>query len=102
MSPKFEIGKFLPEGSRVKSLSVEAPEDLEDKKARLFRERWSFLAKEVAMYCFIYVFLFCVLFYSFFVVAKYGSASPEAKNVLPFITTLLGGVLGVIVGRAAK
>ena len=54
------------------------------------------------MYCFIYVFLFCVLFYSFFVVAKYGSASPEAKNVLPFITTLLGGVLGVIVGRAAK
>ena len=100
--PKFEIGGLLPEGSKVESIVIKAPEDSDEKAARLRREFWSFAVKELAAYLVAFVFLLVIGGYCCFVVARHGVVSPEARAVFPLITTLFGGVVGVIVGKAGK
>lgn len=99
---KFDIGGLLAEGSKVKSISIEAPEEPEDKAARLRREFWSFAVKELAAYAVAFLFLLVIGGYCCFVVARHGVVSPEARAVLPLITTLFGGVVGLIIGKAGK
>jgi hypothetical protein len=99
---KFDIGGLLPEGSKVESISIKAPEDPEDKAARLRREFWSFVVKELAAYAVAFVFLATIGGYCCFVVARNGVVSAEARAVFPLITTLFGGVVGMIVGKAGK
>jgi hypothetical protein len=99
---KLDIGGLLPEGSKVKNISIEAPEDPEDKAARLRTEFWSFVVKELAAYGIAFFFLAIIGGYCCFVVASHGVVSPEARAVFPLITTLFGGVVGLIVGRAGK
>ena len=100
--PKFDIGALLPEGSKVEGLNIKAPEDPEDKAARLRREFWSFAVKEIAAYAVAFLFLNMIGGYCFAVVAWHGVVSPEARAVFPLVTTLFGGVVGVIVGKAGK
>ena len=99
---KFDIGGLLPEGSKVESISIKAPEDSEDKAARLRREFWSFVVKELVAYVVAFLFLIAIGVYCCFVVARHGVVSPEARAVLPLITTLFGGVVGMIIGKAGK
>jgi hypothetical protein len=99
---KLDIGPLLPEGSKVESISIKAPEDPEEKAARLRREFWSFAVKELAAYVIGFFFLVVIGGYYCFVVARYGVVSAEARAVLPLITTLFGGVVGMIIGRATK
>jgi hypothetical protein len=99
---KFEIGAFLPEGSKVKKIEVEAPEDPDDKALRLRKEFWTWVVKDLTAYAVSFLFVLIIGLYCFFVVARYGVASAEAKLVLPLITTLFGGVVGMVVGKASK
>ena len=99
---KFDIGGLLPEGSKVESVSIKAPEDLEDKAARLRREFWSFVVKELAAYAVAFLFLGAIGGYCCVVVARNGVVSAEARAVFPLITTLFGGVVGMIIGKAGK
>jgi hypothetical protein len=99
---KFDIGVLLADGPRVESLSIKAPEDPEDKAARLRREFWSFLVKEPVAYGVAFLFLVAIGGYCCYVVARHGVVSAEARTVFPLITTLFGGVVGLIVGRAGK
>ena len=97
---RFDIADLLPEGSKVESISIKAPEDPDDKAARLRRESWSFVVKELAAY--LVAFLFLIGGYCCFVVVQNGVASPEARVVFPLLTTPFGGVVGMIIGRAGK
>ena len=99
---KFDIGDLLPEGSKVESVSIKAPEDPDDKAARLRREFWSFVVKELAAYLVAFLFLVVIGGYCCFVVAHHGVVSPEARVVFPLITTLFGGVVGMIIGKTSK
>ena len=99
-TPKFDIGGLLPEGSKVDSFSIKAPEDPEEKAARLRREFWSFVIKDLGAYAVAFFFLITIGCYCCFVVARYGVISAEARSVLPLLTTLFGGVVGLIIGRA--
>jgi hypothetical protein len=99
---KFDIGALLPEGSRVESVSIKSPEEPDDKRARLRMEFWSFVVKELAAYLIALLFLIVIGAYCCFVVARHGVVSAEARAVFPLITTLFGGVVGLIVGRAGK
>jgi hypothetical protein len=99
---KFDIGALLHEESKVEHLEIKSPEDPDDKALRLRKEFWSYLVKDLAAYLISYVFLLLIGLYCLYVVARYGVASSEAKLVLPLITTLFGGVVGMIVGRASK
>lgn len=99
---KFDIGGLLAEGSKVEIISIKAPEDPEDKAARLRREFWSFVVKELAAYAIAFSFLVLIGGYCCFVVARHGVVSPEARTVFPLITTLFGGVVGLIVGKTGK
>jgi hypothetical protein len=100
--PKFDIGGWFPEDMKLESLNFKAPEDPDDKAARLLREKWSFFFKELGVYFLSYLFLFAIGGYCCFVVIRYGAVSQEARAVFPLLTTLFGGVLGVIVGKNAK
>ena len=86
----------------IKSIVIEAKEGPDDKKARLSQEKWSFFIKELAAHVISFSFLIMIGGYCCFVVALHGVVSPEARTVFPLITTLFGGVAGVIVGKAAK
>lgn len=99
---KFDIGRYIPDGSKVDDFHFKTPEDVDDKAARLIRESWSFLVERLAVYVFGYMFLTVISAYCSYVIASHGAVSPEGKAVLPLLTTLFGGVLGVIVGKAAK
>jgi len=77
---KFDIGGLLPDGSKVKNLSIESPEDPEDKVARLRREFWSFVVKELAA--------FAVGFVSFI-----------SPCVLPLVPGYLSAVSGVTIAE---
>ncbi len=99
---KFDIGALLPDGLKVDSLSIKAPEDPEDKAARLWRESWSFMVKELLAYIIAFLFLLVIGGYCCFVVARHGVVSAEARAVFPLITTLFGGVVGMIIGKASK
>lgn len=99
---KFDIGGLLPEGSKVESVSIRTPEDPQEKTARLRREFWAFVVKDLAAYTIAFLFLIMIAGYCCFVVARYGVVSPEAHAVFPLITTLFGGVVGLILGRAGK
>ncbi len=99
---KFDIGGLLAEGSKVKKLEVESPEDPADKDLRLKKEFWTFVVKDMAAYAVSFLFILLIGLYCLYVVARYGVASTEAKIVLPLITSLFGGVVGMVVGRATK
>ena len=99
---KFGLSDLPITRLEVESILLEAPEDSDDKAARLHRERWSFLVERLAVYLFAYLFLSVISLYCCYVVARYGFESPEGRRVFPLLTTLFGGVLGVIVGKAAK
>lgn len=99
---KFDIGGLLPEGSKVENISIKSPEEPEDKAARLRREFWSFAVKDIAAYCVAFLFLVVIGGYCCFVVARHGVVSAEARAVFPLITTLFGGVVGMIVGKARR
>ena len=100
--PKFDVGGLFPEGSKVESIVIKAPEDPDVKAARLRQEKWSFLIKEMDAYVVSFLFLMVIGGYCCFVVARHGVVSPEARAVFPPITTLFGGVVGIIVGKAGK
>jgi hypothetical protein len=70
--PKFDISSLLPDGSKV------------------------------AAHVISYLFLIVMGSYCCFVVAHHGVVSQEARTVFPLLTTLFGGVVGLIVGKAAK
>ena len=99
---KLNIGDLPLERVQLESIILKAPEDPEDKSARLHREYWTFLVEKLAAYAFSFLFLFVIGVYCCYVIARHGPVSPEARAVLPLLTTLFGGVLGVIVGKAAK
>ncbi len=99
---KFDIAHLMPEGSKVETFSIKAPEDPQEKAARLRREFWSFMVKELAAYAIAFLFLVVIGGYCCYVVARHGVVSPEARAVFPLITTLFGGVVGMIVGKAGK
>ena len=80
---KFDIGGLLPEGSKVENVSIKAPEDPDDKAARLRREFWSFVVKELVAYAVAYLFLILIGVYCCFVVASHGVVSAEARAVFP-------------------
>lgn len=101
-APKFDIGVVLAQGSKVDSLTIKAPEDHEDKAARLRREFWSFVVKDLTAYAVGFTFLIVIVGYCCYVVAHHGVVSPEARAVFPLITTLFGGVVGLIVGKSVK
>jgi hypothetical protein len=101
-SQKFDIGGLLPEGSKIESISINAPEDPDDKAARLRREFWSFFVNELSAYAVAFLFLVVIGVYCCIVIARYGVTSDEARTVFPLITTLFGGVIGMIVGKAGK
>ena len=100
--PKFDIGGLFPEGSKVESIVIKAPEDPDVRVARLRQEKWSFFVKELGAYLIAFLFLIVIGGYCCFVVARHGVVSPEARAVFPLITTLFGGVVGIIVGKAGK
>ncbi len=100
--PKFHVGEWFHEGMRIDVLNFKAPEDPEDKAARIAREKWSFVVMQLSAYLVSYLFLIVVGVYCCFVAIRYGVESPAGRTVLPLLTTLLGGVLGVIVGKASK
>jgi hypothetical protein len=97
---KFDIGGLLPEGSKVENVTIKAPEDPEEKAARLRTEFWSFVVKDLAAYAVAFLFLIVIGGYCCFVIARNGVVSAEARAVFPLITTLFGGVVGLIVGKA--
>lgn len=99
---KLDIGGHLPDGTQVESIHIKAPEDSEEKAARLRREFWSFVVKELVAYVVAFLFLIVISVYCCYVVAHYGVVSAEARTVFPLITTLFGGVVGMIVGKAGK
>lgn len=99
---KFDIGGLLPEGSKVESINIRSPEDPADREARLRREFWDFVVKELTAYLVAFLFLIVIGAYCCFVVARYGVVSPEARQVFPLITTLFGGVVGMIIGKAGR
>jgi hypothetical protein len=101
-SQKFDIRGVLPEGSKVESISINSPEDPKDKAARLRSEFWSFMVKELSAYAVAFLFLIVIGGYCCVVIARYGVTSDEARTVFPLITTLFGGVIGMIVGKAGK
>jgi hypothetical protein len=102
VAQKFDIGCLLPDGSKVESILIKAPEDSQDKANRLRQEFWAFAIKELAAYAVAFLFLLMIGGYCCFVVARYGIVSAEARAVLPLITTLFGGVVGMIIGRAGR
>ena len=99
---KFDIGSVLAEGSKVESLTIKAPEDPEEKAARLRREFWTFVVKELLAYAVAFLFLIVIGGYCCFVVARHGVISAEVRAVFSLITTLFGGVVGLIVGKSGK
>ncbi len=99
---KSDLDRLTPKGTAFESIVVKAIEDPEEKAARLARERWSFYVKELAAHLISFLILIVIGVYCCFVVARYGVNSAEARTVFPLITTLFGGVVGVIVGKAAK
>jgi hypothetical protein len=95
------IGDLLPEGKKFELLVIKAAEDPDEMAFRLLRERWTSSLNQ-AVYFMSWLFLTVIGVYCCFVVIRYGVEAPEARTVFPLLTTLFGGVLGVIVGKAAK
>jgi hypothetical protein len=100
--PKFDVAGLFPEGMKVDTLTIRAPEEADVKAARLSQEKWAFFVKELGAHFISFLFLIVIGCYCCFVVTRYGVISQEARAVFPLLTTLFGGVVGVIVGKAAK
>ena len=60
------------------------------------------MVKELAAYVVAFLFLILIGGYCCFVIARHGVVSAEARAVFSLITTLFGGVVGLIVGKAAQ
>jgi hypothetical protein len=99
---KFDLSGSVSKGLIIEEVKLKAPEDPDDKKLRLRKEYWTFLVKDLGAYVVSFLFVLIIGIYCLIVVCRYGVSSPEAKVVWPIITTLFGGVLGLIVGRSMK
>ncbi len=98
----FNFRGTLPGGSRVDTITIKGKEDPAEKRLRLRQEYLSFLIKELAAYLVSFLFLIAIGGYCCLVVVRYGVTSAEARVVFPLLTTLFGGVVGLIIGRASK
>ncbi len=97
----FDVNVLIQKGSKAK-LTIEPPEDPDDKAAQLRQEFWTYVVKELLAYGVGFRFLIGIGGYRCYVVVHHGVVSAEARMVFPLITTLFGGVLGMIVGKAGK
>lgn len=98
----FNFRGTLPGGSKVDTITIKAKEDPADKRLRHRKELWSFVVQDLTVYLVSYGFVIAIGVYCCIVAVRHGLESPEAKIVSPIITTLFGGLLGVIVGRSSK
>ena len=101
-SKRFDLGDLIAAGMKIRGFTVESPEDPEDKSARLRQEFWSFLVKDLTVHAVAFLFLLLIGGYCCYVVARNGVVSAEARAVFPLLTTLFGGVVGLIIGKAGK
>ena len=86
----------------IESIVLKATEDADERALRLLKERWSFFTKELTIYYASFLFVFLVGGYCCFVIIRHGPVAAESRAVFPLLTTLFGGVLGVLVGKGAK
>lgn len=99
---RFSLSGDLPKGSKLETLSIKPPEDPAEKRFRLRKEFWLFLVKDLAAYLVSYAFLIGIGGYCCYLVIRHGVRSPEATAVLPLLTSLFGGAVGLVIGRASK
>ena len=99
---KFSLSGIVPIDTKLETISIKAKEDPAEKRLRLRKEYLSFLVKELAAYLVSFLFLIAIGGYCCFVFIRYGVTSPEARVVFPLLTTLFGGVVGLIIGKASK
>ena len=60
------------------------------------------MVKELSAYAVGFLFLILIGGYCCFVVARNDVVSAEARAVFPLITSLFGGVVGLIIGKSDK
>ena len=60
------------------------------------------MVKELIAYLISFAFLLAIGGYCCLVLIRHGVLSAEAKTVFPLITTLFGGVVGMIIGKSSK
>ena len=98
----FTLSGIVPPGIKLETISIKAKEDPAEKRLRLRKEFLLFLVKDLAAYVVSYTFLLGIGSYCCYLVIRHGVHSSEAKMVLPLITTLFGGIVGLIIGKAGK
>ncbi len=90
------------QGIRVKSFEAERMETPEDSAHKRTKDLVEFFVKTVAPLVIAYLFNAIMGGYCCVVVATHGVTSPEAKVVMPLLTSLFGGVIGLAFGQSMK
>ncbi|MCA1684600.1 MAG: hypothetical protein LC745_01160 [Planctomycetia bacterium] len=90
------------QGLKATSFSAERLDTPEEEAHKRKKDFISFLVKEIAALVMALLFIAIISTYCCYVVAAHGVTSPEAKQVLPLLTALFGGVVGMAFGKAAK
>jgi hypothetical protein len=90
------------QGLRATNFLAERMDTPEEESHKRKKDMISFLVKEIAALVIAMIFITVIGGYCCYVVAIYGVVSPEAKQVLPLLTALFGGVVGLAFGKATK
>ncbi|MGO9597089.1 MAG: hypothetical protein ACLP7Q_03615 [Isosphaeraceae bacterium] len=101
---KAEVPKAVPslEGMQAEKVELKHPEDEQEKKLRLHKERWSFYVKELVTPAFaaliVIVAVTCCLWFLF----NSQSAAAEKEWARSVLMAVLTGAVGYAFGRATK
>src|SRR4051812_9892028 len=78
------------------------PEDEQDKKLRLHKERVSFYVKDVGAWIFGFLFLATLSYYCFWVLFGSSSVPADKEFAKSIVAPILTALLGFMVGKALK
>jgi hypothetical protein len=92
----------IPEGMTVKEFKLEPTEDELDRKHRIWKDKLSFLVKDLLAYILALLLVFCSMIYSFWILAHQNLPKDDRQFAMSLLTALGTAVVGFVFGKATK
>ncbi|MEO6810092.1 MAG: hypothetical protein ABI353_13340 [Isosphaeraceae bacterium] len=100
---KNQVDPFsLYKGMVIDEVRLKPPEDDAEKSHRLWKDRWSFIIKELLVYIIASLIVIGAALYSFWVLAHPGLSDHERQGAVSILASLGTAVAGFMFGKGTK
>ncbi len=92
----------IPGGLIAEEIKFKAPEDAVDKRHRIWKDKISFLVKDVAVYAVGFLLIAAVACYSFWVLLHPSMPKEDRQFAMTILASAASAVFGIVFGKSMK